>query len=199
MPARLILIRHGETDWNLERRYCSFTGVDLNNKGIMQAKKLFYKLRKEKIDKVYSSDSPRALNFARILFKALPLDKVHELREINFGIFEGLRHEEIMERHSGIYKRWLNDPFHVALPEGDNLGDFKNRVENALARIISVNEDKIAAVVTHAGPIKIIIHNILKSKDIWAIKPDLGSLSIVDFIDGKGKVQSFNDTRCLNG
>ncbi|MFC1624117.1 histidine phosphatase family protein [Candidatus Omnitrophota bacterium] len=199
MPTRVILIRHGETDWNLERRYCSFTGVDLNNKGIMQAEKLFYKLRKEKIDKVYSSDSPRALNFARILFKEAPIEKVYELREINFGIFEGLRHEEIMERHPEVYKRWLDDPFLVALPEGDNLGDFKKRVENALARIISVNEDKVAAVVTHAGPIKIIIRNILKSKDIWAIKPDLASLSIVDFTDDKGKVKLFNDTRSLNG
>ncbi|MBU1853755.1 MAG: histidine phosphatase family protein, partial [Candidatus Omnitrophica bacterium] len=83
--------------------------------------------------------------------------------------------------------------------EGDTLGDLEKRVREALAKIIYINKDKIAAVVTHAGPIKIIIGTILKTKDIWTIKPDLASITTVEFKDNKGEVLFFNDMGHLNG
>jgi broad specificity phosphatase PhoE len=175
VPTRLILIRHGETDYSLEKRYCSFTDVALNDKGIEQAESLCQKLASEKIDRIYSSDSKRTKEFAKIVFNNRPLEVVSELKEMNFGIFEGLTHEEIMERYAEIYKKWLGDPFKTAIPKGDTLIDFKERIEKILKRIVSLNKDKTLAIVTHAGPIKIIIGNIRKSKNIWDINPELGS------------------------
>ncbi|MBU1852990.1 MAG: histidine phosphatase family protein [Candidatus Omnitrophica bacterium] len=199
MPTRIVLIRHGETDYSLEKRYCGFKDVGLNNKGREQARGLYRRLRNMRVDRVYSSDSMRALHFAEIAFEGLHIETAPELREMNFGVFEGLTHEEIMGRYPEIYARWLSDPFCASIPEGDTLGDLEKRVRDALAKIISINKDKIAAVVTHAGPIKIIVGNILKTKDIWTIKPDLGSITTVEFKDNKGEIRLFNDTGHLNG
>lgn len=175
MATRLILIRHGETDHSLERRYCGLTDAPLNEKGIEQAEGLCQRLNGEDVDKVYSSDLRRASEFARIVFRNKKIEDVSEFREMNFGVFEGLTHGEIMKRHVEIYEKWLRDPFETVIPEGDSLVDFKERIEKALEKIVRVNRDKTLAIVTHAGPIKIIMGNIMKSKNIWEINPELGS------------------------
>lgn len=197
MSTRLILIRHGSTDWSIKKQYCSFTNIDLNNKGKNEAKKLYQRMNKEKIYKIYSSDNKRTLHFAKIAFRGRSIEKVPELREFNFGIFEGLTYNEIIKRYPEIYTSWLNNPFFVDIPGGENLNDYIKRVSKVLKKIISLNRKKTLAIVTHAGPIKIIIGEILKSKDIWKINVDLASLNIIDFKDGKGKIQLLNDTSYL--
>lgn len=199
MSTRLILIRHGETDWSREKRYCGVTDVDVNPKGIVQAQGLCRKLCKEKVDRVYSSDSVRALNFAKVTFKSSFIIQMSELREMDFGIFEGMAYEEIMKKYPDIYTRWIDDPFSVNVPEGEGLMDFKKRIEDILTRIISLNKDRTAAIVTHGGPIRIIIGNMLNSKNIWTINPDLASLSIIEFKNNTGKIQLFNDRSYLDG
>ena len=198
MSTKLILIRHGETDYSLEKRYCGFTDPKLNNNGMLQAEKLYPRLQKEKIDSIYSSNSMRALNFARIAFKDLDIENMPELKEMNFGIFEGLRHDDIMKSYHKIYTSWIDNPFSIAIPEGESLNDFKKRIEDVLKKIIFLSEDKKVAIVTHAGPIRIIIANILNSKDIWEVNPGLASISIVEFKNGKGKIQLFNDRSYLH-
>ena len=199
MSTRIILIRHGETDYSSGKRYCGITDADLNDKGITQAQRLCQRLDREKIDKVYSSDSKRAFNFARIIFKDLSIESLPGLREINFGIFEGLGHEEILEKHPDVYAEWLKKPFDSAIPEGDSLVNFKKRVEGLFREIVSLNKGKTAAMVTHGGPIRIIIGSILDSKNIWDKMPGLASLSIVEFKNDTGKVLLFNDRGHLDG
>ncbi len=175
MATRLILIRHGETDYSLEKRYCGLTDAPLNKKGMEQAGELCLTLQGEDVDRIYSSDLKRALEFARIVFRSKEIEVIPEFREMNFGVFEGLTHEGIMERHAEIYKKWLRDPLEIAIPEGDSLVGFKERIEKALKKIVRGNRNKTLAIVTHAGPIKIIMGNIMKSKNIWDINPELGS------------------------
>jgi len=175
------LIRHGETDYSLEKRYCGSTDASLNKTGRQQARGLSQRLCSEQIDKIYSSSSKRTKEFAKIVFKGRPVEIVSELKEMSFGIFEGLTHEEIMERHAGIYKKWLKDPLKTVIPEGDNWIDFKERIEETFKRLSSVNKDKTLAIVTHAGPIKTIMHNIVKSKSIWELNPPLASFNVVYF------------------
>lgn len=184
MSTRLILIRHGETDYSLEKRYCGLTDACLNKRGREQAQRLCQRLKSEQIDKIYSSDSKRTKEFAKIVFKARPVEIVPELKEMSFGIFEGLRHEEIIQRHAKIYKKWLKDPFKTVIPEGDNWINFKQRIEETLGRLASLNKDKTLAIVTHAGPIKIIMNNIVKSRSIWELKPPLASFNVVYFDGG---------------
>src|SRR3989344_5403927 len=109
--TRLVLIRHGITEWNKEGRYCGHKDIDLSVEGRAQAERLGRKLKAVKFDKVYCSDRKRAFQTGRIIFKGSGLTIVKELREINFGVLEGLRHEEAAEEYGDLYKKWLKDPY----------------------------------------------------------------------------------------
>jgi len=201
MSTKLILIRHGETEWSCQRRYCGFTDIDLNEKGRAQAKQLSKKLSKEKIDKVYSSDMKRVLQFTRIVFKDAPLEEISALREINFGVLEGLTYQEIMERHTEIYRKWLDNPLDIIIPSGESLNSLATRVRETLVKILSYNNNRTVAIVTHAGPMRIILCDALKLdlRKIWQIEPKLASISVIEFVKGKNKIHLLNDTSYLNG
>lgn len=199
MPTKLILIRHGETNWNLQKRYSSDVDIDLNKKGIEQAKRLRQKLTKEKIHKVYSSDNKRTLNFAKVAFRGFPIEKSPKLREINFGIFEGMNHAEIMKKYPEIYNNWLNNPFDTVIPGSESLNNFRKRIIKIFKEIIFHNRNKISAIVTHAGPIRIIVSDILKSKNFWEITSAIASITIIEYKRGKMDIVLLNDTSYLNG
>lgn len=199
MPARLILIRHGQTDANLKKKYSGFMDVELNSKGEKQAGRLRKRLTAVKIHKVYASDRRRAIDTAKIIFKGFKIETIAGLRELHFGVFEGLTYKEIMKKYPGIYKKWLNDPFNITIPGGENLGDFKKRVMKSFRKIILLNRRRTTAVVCHGGTISIFINNILKSNDFWKLMPQPASLSIVEYKDGRPKIAVLNDTLHLYG
>lgn len=194
--TKLILIRHGQTDWNYQKRYSGFTDIDLNEKGKWQARQLSKRLSKEKIHKVYSSDMKRTLQFGRIVFKDMPIEEISELREMNFGIFESLTYREIMDKHSKIYRKWIDNPLGTTIPNGESLNNLARRVRKAVAKILSCNKNKTVAIFTHAGPIRVILCDILRLdlKDIWQIEPGSASISIIEFVKGKGKINLLNET-----
>jgi len=205
MVAKLILIRHGETDLNRQRRYCGFTDIDLNRKGKDQAKNLSIRLNKfctklgilrneEKIHKVYSSDMKRTFHFAKIIFKNMPVKKLSEFREMNFGVFEGMTHQEVLKKYPEIYSNWLSNPFDSAIPKSESLNDFRKRVLKIFKKIASLNDNKTLAIVTHAGPIRMIINDILKPKSIWEMMPDLASINVIEFKRGKASILLLNNT-----
>lgn len=190
---RLFLIRHGQTAWNLKNKYCSFTELSLNAEGIRQAQRLYLRLRKENFNSVYSSDYKRALHFAQIVFKGQAIIKSSELREMNFGIFEGLSHSEIMKRYGQIYKKWLDNPFKVDIPKGEPIINFEKRINRILKKIVSSCKDKTVAIVTHGGPIKLIIADILELKNFWHINVDLASVSLIEFKRNEATIVLLND------
>lgn len=199
MATKLILIRHGETAWNTQKRYCGFKDVCLSAKGKLQAKLLSKRLKAENVNKVYASDRKRALETAKIIFKDLKVEKIPDLREIHFGCFEGLTYREIMGKYPKVYGRWLKKPFSIRIPRGENLADFRKRVVSALKKIISLNPNKTIAVVCHGGTIGIFLTHILKTKDFWKNVPHAASLSIFECKNSKIKIGLFNDISHLNG
>ena len=194
MPTKLILIRHGETDFNRKKRYSGFKDIPLNSKGKRQAGKLHKRLKDDEVHKVYASDRSRAMQSARIVFKDRLIESLAGLREIHFGIFEGLTYKEIMKKYPVVYKKWLKDPFRVKIPGGESLIDLRIRVVRELKNIMAKNKNKTVAVVCHGGPISIFVNHILRSKDFWKYIPKSASLSIIEHKNGKSKIRSLNDT-----
>ncbi|MBL7072820.1 MAG: histidine phosphatase family protein [Candidatus Omnitrophica bacterium] len=184
--TRLILIRHGETSHAVGKKYCGFSDPPLNGTGTWQAERLAERLKMEKIDKVYSSDLKRAYCTAKIAFKNNTIEVSKDLRELNFGIFEGLRHQEILNKYPKIYKNWIEDPLNTKIPNGEPFKSFKGRVLRILESIVAKNTGRVAAVITHGGPIKIFSNNILKngSKGFWMIKQEVAALNIIDYVGG---------------
>ncbi len=189
----LILIRHGLTTDNLKKRYSGFKNVRLSKEGKAQAELLCQRLKDERLDVIYSSDKVRALQTSRIIFKNRKIKKIADLREINFGIFEGRSHSEIISTHAEVYSRWLQDPFKTNIPEAETLQGFKKRVLLAFKKITAVNIGKNIAVVCHGGVISILLSVILRSRDFWKNIPDSASITIIEHNKGKQKIKLQND------
>ena len=198
MPTKFILIRHGQTDWNLNKRYSGYLDVSLNQNGKAQAKRLHHRLKTSQIDKIYSSDRIRAIQTAKIVFKNREIEKIADLREVHFGVFEGLTYQEIIKKHPIAYKKWLKNPYSIKIPKGEHLTDFKKRIVKAFRKIAILNKNKTVAIVSHGGVISIFVNHLLKSKKFWQQVPSSASLSIVEYNKGKAKIKLFNDFSHLN-
>ena len=200
MATKVILIRHGETDYSCQRRYCGSTDIGLNETGRLQAKKLAKRLASEKIQRVYSSNMKRALEFAKLVFKDTFVKKVAAFNEIHFGEFEGLRYEDILDKFPKQYSSWLKNPLDMKVPGGESLEHFAQRVRKALAEVLSLNKEDAIAIVVHAGPIAVILCDCMQIplQEIWQVMLNLGGISIVDFDKGGGVVNLLNDTSHLD-
>jgi len=183
LVIRLILIRHAQTDYSLQNRYCGFSNPSLNNKGIWQSKKLADRLGNLSSVKVYSSDFKRAYQTAKIIFRNNSIEKAADFREMNFGLFEGLKYEEIVRKYPKLYRDWVDNPEKVRIPAGERLKDLNKRVKERLSFILSQYEGKTLAVVTHGGPIKVILCDALKFdvNMFWKIRQEISALNIIDY------------------
>ena len=192
MSVRIILIRHAETSWSRQKRYCGFNDINLSRIGIKQANELRNRLKEDCIYRVYSSDMNRAVQTARIVFGKWYIKKIPGLREINFGVFEGLTYKQIIKKYPLLYKKWLDNPYKSSIPEGENLKTFKNRIEKAFKKIITSGKNKTIAVVSHGGAISIFINALLKANDFWAYIPKTASFSIIEYNNGRPDLKTFN-------
>lgn len=179
MQTKLIMVRHGMTDWSVAKRYCGRTDIPLNNSGKRQAVELCRVLSGEKIGAVYTSKAKRAHEFAKIAFEKLPIAVMPELNEMDFGVFEGLTYDEIMGKYPEIYSKWIEDPHKTDIPEGESMSNFKKRLDGVLKKIIRQGEAKTSVIITHAGVIKMIISDILAIEDIWKAKLEWGYIAAV--------------------
>jgi len=194
---KLILIRHGETDYNAENKYCGFSNPSLNKKGIEQARKLYRDFKKEsagairelpaKIDRVYSSDLQRAYQTAKIVFPELEVEIKQNFREMNFGLFEGLKYNEITQKYPEIYQNWLKNPLETEIPQGESLKALAKRVRGELKELLSENIGKTVALVTHGGPIRVIILDKQKRdlKNFWNIYPVRKKIGVQPFLSSR--------------
>ena len=181
MLTRLILIRHGITQWNIQRRYCGHRDIPLSRQGREQARKLRRLLKGIKVDRIYSSNKKRALESARIIFCKRKVTKVRALREINFGVLEGLHHEEIIKKYGKIYRDWIKNPYSNRIPKAEKMDEFKKRVNSAIKKTLRINPGKTIAIVCHGGVIGIFLSSILKSRNFWRYVPSAGTITIVNY------------------
>lgn len=198
MMTRIILIRHGRTLWNKERRYCGCRDIGLSKEGKAQAVRLRKSLGGLSFDKIYCSNKKRALQTRQILFGRSEFSRIDSLREINFGVLEGLKHEEIMEKYSAVYQKWLMDPYKARIPKAESMSAFKKRVLGAIKKICQANSGKTIAAVCHGGVIGVFVSNIKKAdKNFWSYVPASASLTIIEYENNKFKLKKFNDKKHL--
>src|SRR5947209_9607942 len=132
--TQLVLVRHGETEWNRDQRVQGHLDVALSERGIEQAQRLARWLTGEPIDALYSSDLQRARVTAEILAGGrLPVRLEPRLREGRFGVFEGLTAAEITSAYPEEYRAWREDAVRHRPPGGETLEDLQLRCVAALA------------------------------------------------------------------
>jgi len=206
MPIKLILIRHGESYSNVQKKFSGFQDVDLTEKGIWQAERLACRLKKVTVDIVYCSDLKRAIHTADIVFGNRDIDMLTNpnLREINFGIWEGMTFEEIRLKEGAKFTSWMENPDEKSIiPQGESLAILNERVMTEVNRILEEHKneekDKTIAIVCHGGAIRVILCNALnlELKNLWYIKQESTALNIIDYYDNRGFISLLNDTSHL--
>jgi alpha-ribazole phosphatase/probable phosphoglycerate mutase len=199
---KLFLVRHGQTDWNIARRFQGQSDVPLNQTGIKQAKALAGQLSAQHIDALYSSDLQRALETAKVIsglsgYKP-DLHSDSRLREINFGDWEGLTYKEIKEKYPTALAERENDIYKNAPPNGETLEQLCARVRSMLDELYAKHKDQTVLVVAHGGVLQILLCLALNIKPTmyWQFHLSTASLSEIAFYPkGDGAILNLlNDT-----
>lgn len=198
--AKLFLVRHGESVWNNRCRYQGQADIQLSDTGRLQARLLAERLKKEKITDVYSSDLKRAYDTANILAAPhnLHVQVTKELRDINFGVWEGLSHEQILSQYGELAKKWYMYPAEVRIPGGETFVELKERAYNAVLDILRKNTDG-TIIVTHGFTILAIICGLLEI-DLnlaFRLRQDNTALNIIEYNEGSIMLSLLNDINHL--
>ncbi|MBP0620155.1 histidine phosphatase family protein [Cupriavidus consociatus] len=151
--THLIVIRHGETAWNRERRLQGQLDIPLNETGRAQARALAAALAGEPIDAVYSSDLSRAMETAAPLAEALGLQICPDarLRERSYGTLQGKTYAEVAEDLPEDFARWQARVPDYAPPEGESLLGFHERTVDAVLALSRRHPGERIALVAHGG------------------------------------------------
>ncbi|MFE7745505.1 bifunctional RNase H/acid phosphatase [Nocardia sp. NPDC057455] len=201
-PTRLLLLRHGQTELSLERRYSGRGNPPLTALGREQAARAAKMLAaKGDIAAVISSPLGRARETAEAAAVALGVAvEVHDgLIETDFGAWEGLTFAEAAQRDPGLHARWIGDPT-VAAPGGESFEEVLERVRAALRDLLERYPGANVVVVSHVTPIKTLLRLALDVGPalLYRLHLDLASLSIAEFyLDGGSSVRLVNDTSYL--
>jgi broad specificity phosphatase PhoE/ribonuclease HI len=201
-PTRFLLLRHGQTELSVERRYSGRGNPALTDLGQRQADAAAqYLAERGDIAAVISSPLQRASVTAEAAAKALGLDVTidADLIETDFGKWEGLTFREAAERDPDLHSRWLRDTS-LAPPDGESFDEVAHRVRRARNRIIAEHGDATVLVVSHVTPIKTVLRLALDAGPsvLYRMHLDLASLSIAEFYpDGVASVRLVNQTSYL--
>ncbi len=201
-PTRMLLLRHGQTELSVQRRYSGRGNPELTELGRDQAAKAArYLASRGGIAAVISSPLGRAKETAAAAAEALgvPLTVDDDLIETDFGTWEGLTFSEASARDPQLHAQWLSDTS-VTPPEGESFDTVHHRVRRARNRIIAEYGDATVLVVSHVTPIKTLLRLALDAGPslLYRLHLDLASLSIAEFYsDGPASVRLVNETSYL--
>lgn len=193
----LILVRHGETDWNAQRRYQGQSDVPLSNLGWQQAELIAGRLAGKEIDATYASDLSRARETARAIAEKSGLEVTPEprLRELKFGVLEGLTFDEAQERYPEMIAAWLDD-FNRP-PEGAETIDlFNARCVSLLDDLKQKHDEQVVLLVAHGGSLSEILRVVLglSREKRWYLEMENASLSEVLIAESYVSLKRLNDT-----
>ena len=181
--TEIIFIRHGETDFNRARLYFGHLDPDLNKTGVEQLRKtkILFEKREKMPDVVFSSDLKRCSQSMEILEIDEEIEKnlTEDLREINFGIFEGKTYEEIKNEYPEETERMINDWRNFKADKGESLKDVMIRTVKKMDEIIEKYKNKKILIVAHAGVIQALISYYLFGNldGYWKFKINNGSIT----------------------
>ncbi|MCG8346557.1 MAG: histidine phosphatase family protein [Chloroflexales bacterium] len=181
MTTTVYLIRHGETDWNVTGRWQGHADVPLNALGRRQAELLAQRLRDEDVrfDAIYSSDLARAYQTAWELGAAVkaPVQLLPPLREIDLGAWSGLTRDDIRERYP-IEFALLEEGQDVPRGGGETLLGLRKRVVEAVDAIVAQHPRETLALVTHGGPVRMLLAHAAQHGDGWRSFAHIGNTSV---------------------
>ncbi len=193
----LMLVRHGETEWNAQSRYQGQMDVPLSALGRRQAELIAGRLAGQRIDAVYASDLKRAWETAQIIVQKSGLQVLSEprLRELKFGVLEGLTFDEAQVQYPGMIAAWLED-FNRPPEGGETIELFSARIVSLLDDFKKKHDEQIVLLVAHGGSLSEILRVVLglSREKRWYLEMENASLSEVLIAEDFVSLKRLNDT-----
>ncbi len=196
----LILIRHGETPWTKVRRFQGSTDTLLTPHGKRQAKAVGQCLKRYGIDAIYSSPLKRARQtssaISKVLRKKVRYDR--RIQELGFGNWEGKSPAELLKDKKSGYATWCKGK--VITPQGgEKISAFRKRVGSFMREIVRRHKHQKIAVVTHGGPVKMLLYEALKlpTRSLWSFRAETASITVIGVGAHYAQVYTLNDTSHL--
>lgn len=207
LSTHVLLIRHGQSEGNAERRFGGHTATPLSPRGRRQAQALARALKDEGLTALYSSDLVRALETAEPLatLTGLPINSTTAFRERSVGVMEGLTFENAAQHHPEQYAALLRRDFEHVLTGGESYRQLLDRAWQKLDEIIAQNVGGKIAVFSHTGTICILALHLMGALDapelkpVWITSANCGVTRFELVEDGLVRVLTLNDTRHLSG
>ena len=198
LKKKLLLIRHGKTDWNIEVRFQGLTDIPLNDYGHQQAAKTAARLKNWREAKVYSSPLKRAMQTAEAIAGSpvIPLDG---LTEISFGDWEGAHVSEIRKKDKKALDDWHRDGFFSIPPNAEPWEQIYKRVSEAVDVCIA-GEDERIIIVAHGGILRAAMVHLAKldPHSVWRLAVYNCSITGIDICRGVNNLVFLNDTLHLD-
>ncbi len=206
LVTNVLLIRHGQSRGNAERRFGGHTATPLSARGHRQAEATARCLKSEALTAIYSSDLARAIETARPLSKmtGLPIQGTEAFRERSVGVMEGLTFEDAAQQHPEQYAALLRRDFEHVLTGGESYRQLLDRAWQKLDEVIAAHRGGRIAVFSHTGTICILALHLMGALDSPELKPvwiASGNCGIARFElreDGFVRVLNLNDTSHLS-
>jgi probable phosphoglycerate mutase len=203
--TRILLIRHGQSQGNAERRFGGHTATPLSERGRREAEATAHALATESLSAIYSSDLSRAVETAMPLARltGLEVERTEAFRERGVGVMEGLTFEEAATQHPNEYAALLHRDFEHVLIGGESYRQTLDRASRRLDQIIAEHTGGRIAVFTHTGTICILTLHLMGALDapdlkpVWIATNNCGITRIDLRTDGFVRVNAINDTRHL--
>jgi len=203
--TNVLLIRHGQSKGNAERRFGGHTATPLSARGGNQAEATAHTLKSESITAIYSSDLARAMDTAKPLanITGLPVNSTIAFRERDVGVMEGLTFEDAAQQHPDQYAALLRRDFEYVLIGGESYRQLLDRARQRLDEIIEEHHGGKIAVFSHTGTICILALHLMGALDAPELKPvwiSSANCGITRFElrdDGFVRVVTVNDTSHL--
>lgn len=196
--TKIIFVRHGQTEWNVLGRYQGQTDIALSPLGIEQAEKLAAHFPVDKVEAVYSSDLVRAMTTARCVADlfGLTVEPRPELRELNFGDWEGLTYDEIVAKWPDALNNFFQHPDVLEIPHGESFPKLRERALDAVEKIVACHPNQTVAVFAHGAILRTILTAALHMdlKYIWTIRQFNTAVNIVTYTEHGTTVELLNGT-----
>ena len=185
---RLILVRHGESEWNRTGRYQGQEDAPLSELGLRQADALANRLEHEHIDAIYTSPLQRARRTAEAIARyhpQVPFVEDPALYEIHHGAWQGLLASEVRERYPDLFEEWRTFPTRCQMPGGESFSNILKRTLNLRERLARLHPEGTVLLSTHDVVVKILIADALgmhmdRINRIWVTN---ASISVVEYTD----------------
>ena len=200
--TEIIIIRHGETEWNKTGCFQGHSDVPLSAEGRAQAAMLGKNLSVDHVDMIYASDLTRAMETAAPLAQRFGLEVISDpqLRELNFGAWEGRNFNDVNAENPNAMKNFYTDPEQADIPESEPFPEFQRRVAGRVREIVAQERGKRIVIVSHGASIRILFADILSMpiRSIWHVSQLNTAVNKIRFEDdGFAVVTLMNDTSHL--